>query len=388
MKSAAGGFFFAEIFIMKIPFHIPFISGNEEKLLHEVIQSKQLSGNGKFTTSCHNFFTQHFKSHKTLLTSSCTDALEMSALLAEIKEGDEVIMPSFTFVSTANPFVLRGAKIVFADSRKDSPNMDAEKIEELITPKTKAIVVVHYAGISCDMEKILSVAAAHNLLVIEDAAQCIGSSYEGKPLGTFGNLGAISFHDTKNINCGEGGLLIINTKSFIEKSEIIWEKGTNRAAFLRGEIKKYEWVDTGSSYLPSELTAAFLFAQTAELEKVTAKRRNLWNLYQQNLSSLHGKIYLPVITEKCEHNGHIYFIVCDTSEERSKLMIHLKENGIETAFHYQALHRSKFFNNKHDGRHLPNADIYSDRLLRLPLYFDMKEEQVNYISEQIKNYFS
>lgn len=373
---------------MKIPFHIPFVSGNEEKLLHDVISSKNISGNGKYTSICHQFFTNHFSAQKTLLTSSCTDALEMSALLTEINLGDEVIMPSYTFVSTANPFVLRGAKIIFVDSENDSPNMDAAQIEKCISPKTKVIVVVHYAGIACDMEKILAVAKNHNLTVIEDAAQCIGAKYNGKPLGSLGNLGAISFHDTKNINCGEGGLLIINDKNFSEKSEIIWEKGTNRSAFLRGEIKKYEWVNLGSSYLPSELTAAFLSAQINELQKVTDKRKSLWNTYHSGLNSLNDKIGLPVLRKNTEHNGHIYYILCKSAEERNRLMVHLKENGIETAFHYQALHKSKYFVNKHDGRKLPNAEMFSDRLLRLPLYFDMNEGEVKYVVDGINLFYS
>lgn len=374
-----------------IPFNKPFLTGKETQYISEAVISGKISGNGIFTKKCHEFFQKKYRFKKCLLTTSCTDALEMAALLLNIREGDEVIMPSYTFVSTANPFVLRGAKIVFADSMQSNPNIDAEKIEVLITPKTKAIVVVHYAGIACDMDKIMSLANKHQLFVVEDAAQAINSFYTGsdgvkKPLGSIGHLAAFSFHETKNIIAGEGGMLVINDEQFIKRSEIIWEKGTNRSAFFRGEIDKYGWVDIGSSFLPSEIVAAFLFAQLEHLDEIQAKRIELWNLYYEQLKPLteKGLIQLPGIPGYACNNAHIFYILFPDVEKRNKCIQHLKENNILSVFHYLSLHKSPFFNQKHDERELMETDRYSETLLRLPMYYELEENSVKQICDLIK----
>ena len=325
---------------------------------------------------------------KTLLTNSCTDALEMAAILCDIKEGDEVIAPSFTFVSSVNPFVLRGAKIIFVDSTANNPNMDVTQVESLITSKTKAIVAVHYAGIACDMDILTDIAKRYKLLLVEDAAQCIDSFYKKKALGSIGQFGAFSFHESKNIITGEGGMLTINNKNFTERAEIIWEKGTNRRAFFKGKADKYEWVDVGSSFLPSEITAAFLNAQLEELDKIQNKRKRLWQHYNNYLQALAKKnIMLPYLPEYATNNGHIYYIVCRNGNERMKLIEHLKKNGIQAVFHYQSLHKSPFYKNKYKGAELPNSDRYSDCLLRLPLYYDLKFKEVEYICEKVKEFY-
>ncbi|RME19858.1 MAG: dTDP-4-amino-4,6-dideoxygalactose transaminase [Bacteroidetes bacterium] len=374
-------------------FNIPHLTGKEVHYIYDAVFNKQLSGNGKYTKLCHQFFQNTYQFKKVLLTSSCTDALEMCALLINIQPGDEVIMPSYTFVSTANAFVLRGAKIIFADSYAHHPNMNADAIEELITSKTKAIVVMHYAGVANDMDKIISIAQKYNLYVIEDAAQAIDSYYiKGNtkiPLGSIGNLGAMSFHETKNIISGEGGMLIVNDEQFVKRSEILWEKGTNRSAFFRGEVDKYGWVDVGSSFLPSELTAAFLYAQLEHLSEIQQRRTNLWNNYYEGLKGLEEKGYvrLPYLPPYATNNAHMFYLVCQSLEERTKLIQYLKEAGIQAVFHYLSLHRSPFYKDKHDGRELPYSDMFSDCLVRLPMYYDLDTNIQNYIIETICNFY-
>jgi dTDP-4-amino-4,6-dideoxygalactose transaminase len=312
----------------------------------------------------------------------------MCAILSNIKPGDEVIVPSYTFVSTALAFTREGAKLVFADSRKDSPNIDEDKIEDLITPRTKALAVVHYAGIACDMDKIKTIAEKHNLIVIEDAAQDIDSYYNGKPLGTIGNLGVLSFHETKNIQCGEGGLISINEKDLEDRSEIIWEKGTNRSKFLKGEINKYGWEDIGSSFLPADYVAAYLWAQLENLDSIQRRRKEIWERYYSNLSEINKR--LPVIPNYATNNAHMFYMICDTGEQRDRLMNNLKDKGINTCFHYLCLHKSNFIKNRQPDTYkldLPMAEHYEKCLLRLPLYPDLPDDSVDYICEAILNFY-
>lgn len=364
--------------MITIPFNKPYLSGEETAYIIDAVNSGKISGNGNYTQKCHQFFREKYGFKKVLLTTSCTDALEMAAMLTNIQLGDEVIVPSYTFVSSALAFIRQGATIVFADSCTVNPNIDAAQIETLITSKTKAIVVVHYAGIACDMDRIMEVAHKHNLFVIEDAAQAIDAFYKGRPLGSIGHLGCFSFHETKNIQCGEGGMLIVNDQSMAKRAEIIWEKGTNRAEFFRGEINKYGWVDTGSSFLPSEVTAAFLYAQLENLEKIQQKRKKLWNCYHQLLKPLAVKRYfqLPSIPEYANHNAHMFYVVCNSLDDRNRLIEKTKNAGILTVFHYLSLHQSDFYASKHDGRHLPNSDLFSDQLLRLPLFYELSNQQI------------
>ncbi|WP_291723541.1 dTDP-4-amino-4,6-dideoxygalactose transaminase [Bernardetia sp.] len=373
-----------------LPFNKPYLSGKETDYIKEAVASGKISGDGVFTKKCHEFFESKYGFKKCLLTTSCTDALEMAALLIDIREGDEVIMPSYTFVSTSNAFVLRGAKIVFADSEANTPNIDADKIEELITENTKAIVVVHYAGMACDMDKIMAVANKYNLFVIEDAAQAIDSFYKGKPLGSIGHLAAFSFHETKNIISGEGGMLIINDEKFIKRAEIIREKGTNRSAFFRGEIDKYGWVDVGSSFLPSDIIAAFLYAQLENLEDIQSRRKYIWNTYYEGLKELDekGLVKLPKVSSYATNNAHMFYLVCENVEERSALIQTLKKNNINAVFHYLSLHKSPFYKDKHDGRKLQNCDKYADSLVRLPFYYELTEVQIQTIITQINLFFS
>ena len=374
----------------QISFNKPYLTGKETHYIFKAVYDhKHISGNGYFTKKCQTFFEEKFSFKKTLITTSCTDALEMAAILINIQPGDEVIMPSYTFVSTANAFVRQGAKIFFADSEKDTPNIDANKIEALITDKTKAIVPVHYAGMACDMDKIMSLAKKHNLFVIEDAAQAIDSFYKGKPLGSIGHLGVFSFHETKNIQAGEGGLLIINDEQFIERAEIIWEKGTNRSAFFRGEVDKYGWVDVGSSFLPSDMISAFLYAQLENLENIQKRRKEIWQQYYNGLTILEEKgfIKLPKIPNYATNNAHMFYIVCKSLNERTKLLAFLKENGIFAVFHYLSLHKSEFYKNKHDSRTLENCDFYSETLIRLPFYYELQNTKINKITETIKLFY-
>jgi dTDP-4-amino-4,6-dideoxygalactose transaminase len=373
-----------------IPFNKPYLTGKEVHYIYQAVHSGKLSGNGIFTKKCQAFFEERYGFKKSLLTTSCTDALEMCAILLDIKEGDEVIMPSYTFVSTSNAFVLRGAKIIFADSYENNPNIDAAGIESLITPKTKAIVVVHYAGIACDMDYVMEIANKHKLFVVEDAAQAIESNYKGRPLGSIGHLAAFSFHETKNIIAGEGGLLAINDEQFSKRAEIIWEKGTNRAAFFRGEVNKYGWVDMGSSFLPAETIAAFLYAQLESLESIQDRRRSIWNQYYDALQPLESKgvLKLPQIPTYATNNAHMFYLVCKDIEQRSALIKHLKEAKILAVFHYLSLHKSDFYGDKHDGRALPNCDNFADRLVRLPLFFELTDLQISRINEEILAFFN
>lgn len=366
-----------------IPFNKPFLTGKETHYIYDAVSTGKLSGNGKYTKLCQEFFEERYSIKKCLLTTSCTDALEMAAILVNIQDGDEVIMPSYTFVSTANAFVLRGAKIIFADSMENNPNMDANKIELLITSKTKAIVPVHYAGISCDMDKIMEIASKYNLYVIEDAAQAIDSFHIGKDgikkaLGSIGHLAAFSFHETKNIISGEGGLLAINDEQFITRAEIIWEKGTNRSSFFRGEVDKYGWVDLGSSFLPSELIAAFLWAQLENLDLIQSKRKYFWEKYFYNLKewAALNEILLPQIPAYATKNAHMFFMICKNEEQQIEILSKLKGKDILAVFHYLSLHKSPFYSDKHDGRELLNSDRFSKVLIRLPLYFDLTEEDI------------
>lgn len=372
-----------------IPFNKPYLTGKEAHYLYEAVSSGKISGNGLFTKRCQQFFEQKYGFNKTLLTTSCTDALEMTALLLNIQQGDEVIMPAYTFVSTANAFVLRGAKIVFADSYADNPNIDATTIEALITPKTKAIVVVHYAGIACDMDKILTIANQYQLAVVEDAAQAIDSFYKGRPLGSIGDLGAFSFHETKNIISGEGGMLTINDNTHIKRAEIIWEKGTNRAAFFRGEVDKYGWIDVGSSFLPAETVAAFLYSQLEHLEDIQNRRKSIWQAYYKGLKKLANEGYfkLPTIPNYATNNGHLFYLVCRSLEERTQFIQYLRSKDIYPVFHYLSLHQSDFYKDKHDGRILRNCDTFADCLVRLPLFYELQSTQIEYIIDTIHQFY-
>lgn len=375
-----------------IPFNKPYIVGNEMKYIKDAVDKGHLSGNGNYTKMCHEVFKERYGFKKCLLTTSCTDALEMCALLLDIKPGDEVIVPSYTFVSTALAFVRQGAKIIFADSRSDHPGIDEDKIEELITSQTKAVVPVHYAGIACDMDKIMDIANRYNLFVVEDAAQAIDSYYIGKDgikraLGTIGHLSTFSFHETKNIQSGEGGMLGINDERFITRAEIIWEKGTNRAEFFRGEVNKYGWVDIGSSFLPSEITAAFLWAQLENVDLIQKRRKEIFNIYLNGLSKIAemGKIELPYIPGYATNNGHMFYIVCRDLEHRDTIISELKRNGIMAVFHYLSLHKSDFYAKNYTGEILKNSDLYTDTLLRLPLYFELTDGELNSIINVIIN---
>jgi dTDP-4-amino-4,6-dideoxygalactose transaminase len=371
---------------MHIPFNLPHLTGKEAHYMYQAVYKGKLSGNGEFTKRCQRFFEEKYGFKKCLLTTSCTDALEMAAILCDIQPGDEVIVPSYTFVSSALAFVRQGAKIVFADSMKRNPNLDAEQIESLITPKTKVIVPVHYAGVACDMNRVMEIAERHHLLVVEDAAQAIDAYYKGKPLGTIGHLSAISFHETKNIISGEGGMLGINDPRFIHRAEIIWEKGTNRAEFFRGEVNKYGWCDIGSSFLPSEVVAAFLWAQLEHLNDIQGKRKQLWNKYYDLLKPLadEGQFRLPDIPEYATNNAHMFYLVCNNFQERTALIKKLKDNDILAVFHYLSLHSSEYYKNKHDGRELPECDRYADCLVRLPMYYDLSENDVKQIVNVIR----
>lgn len=382
-----------------IDFNRPTLTGKEAHYMYQAVYNGKLSGNGMFTKRCQAWFEERYGFRKALLTTSGTDALEMCAMLCDLQPGDEVIIPSYTFVSTALAFLREGAKVVFADSMKRNPNLDAETLEALITPRTKVIVPVHYAGVACDMDAIMAVADKHHLLVVEDAAQAIDSYYKSTienreskilPLGGIGHLAAFSFHETKNITAGgEGGLLVVNDERFVRRAEIIWEKGTNRAEFFRGEVNKYGWVDMGSSFLPSEVNAAFLWAQLENLDVIQAKRKTLWNSYYQQLKPLADKgcFTMPDIPEYATNNAHMFYLVLPSLEARTALIKYLKENGVGAVFHYLSLHSSEFYKNRHDGRQLPECDRYADCLVRLPLFYDLTLEQVNTICELLKTYY-
>ncbi|MGD9486542.1 MAG: dTDP-4-amino-4,6-dideoxygalactose transaminase [Calditrichaceae bacterium] len=370
-----------------IPYNKPYLTGKEMHYIYQAVYSGKISGNGIFTKKCNEFFETKYGFKKALLTTSCTDALEMSAMLTDIQPGDEVIIPSYTFVSTALAFVRQGAKIIFADSRKDHPGIDEDKIEELITPKTKVIVPVHYAGVACDMDKIMAIANKYNLLVIEDAAQAIDSFYKGRPLGSIGHMSTFSFHETKNINAGEGGLLVINDDRFIHRAEIIWEKGTNRAEFFRGEINKYGWIDLGSSFLPSEIIAAYLWAQLENLEEIQSRRKKIWEKYYDDLKGWANKqeIGLPFIPEYATNNGHIFYLVCNSQKQREYIINYLRNNNIHAVFHYLSLHKSAFIKKLYSElQELYYSDLYSENLIRLPLFFELTSEEQQQIIKILK----
>lgn len=384
-----------------VPFNKPYFTGKETSYIEEAVKSGKLSGNGAFTQRCHRFFEARYGFERCFLTNSCTDALEMAAILLNIGAGDEVIVPAFTFVSTANAFVLRGAKVVFVDSRPDHPGMDESKVEALITPRTKAIVAVHYAGVACDMDVLMDVAERHRLFVVEDAAQAIDGYYKERPLGGIGHLGAFSFHETKNIHCGEGGMLVVNDPQLIRKAEIVWEKGTNRVAFSRGEVDRYEWLDLGSSFLPSEISAAFLFAQLENIDQIQERRKEIWKVYHHLfLSFFEGEIpgpnadkAYPVgnnflkgimdplpskeeisavgIPAYATHNAHMFYLVFKQPATRDRYIQQLKDQGVMAIFHYLPLHQSPYYKNNHKGGSLPLSVYYAEGLVRLPLFHDL-----------------
>ena len=374
-----------------IPFNKPFLTGKEAHYMYQAVYAGKLSGNGEFTKKCHNFLESRYGFKKAMLTTSGSDALEMAAILCNVNPGDEVIVPSYTFVSSALAFVRERAKIVFADCCDDNPNIDPNKIESLITDKTKVIVVVHYAGVSCDMDKIMDIAHRHGILVVEDAAQAIDSFYKGRPLGSIGDFGCVSFHETKNITAGgEGGLLIVNDPQYIRRAEIIWEKGTNRAEFFRGMVNKYGWVDTGSSFLPSEINAAFLYAQLESLTEVQNRRKDIWNMYHDGLKNLElaGFVKLPNIPSYATNNAHMFYMTCRSLEERTELIAFLKENGVLAVFHYLSLHLSEFYK-QHNNiiPNLKNCDRFADTLIRLPMFYELKNEEVEYVISKVEEFY-
>lgn len=374
-----------------IHFNIPPFVGKELEYVKKAIDNKKICGDGEFTHMCHEWIEKYTGTEKSLLTTSCTHALEMAAILCDIEEGDEVIMPSYTFVSTADAFVGRGAKVVFVDVRPDTMNIDENLIEAAITEKTKVIVPVHYAGVSCEMDKINEVAKKYNLKVVEDAAQGVTSTYKGKQLGTLGDFGCYSFHETKNFSMGEGGALLIRNGELAEKAEIIREKGTNRSKFFRGQIDKYTWVDFGSSYLPSDMNAAYLWAQLEQIDKICDNRLLIWNSYYENLKSLaeDGRIKLPFVPEHCEHNAHMFYFKAKDLEERTRLISFLKQNDIQAVFHYIPLHSApagQKYGRFHGEDKYTTAE--SERLVRLPLYYGLTSSEVEYICEKVKEFYT
>lgn len=373
-----------------IPFNIPPYVGAEKKYVEQAIDSHKICGDGQFTKKCNSWMEERFSAKKVLLTTSGSTALDMAALMCDLKPGDEVILPSFTFSSTANSFVLAGATLVFVDIRPDTMNIDETKIEAAITDKTKVICPVHYAGVACEMDTIMAIAQKHNLLVVEDAAQGVMSTYKGKALGTIGDFGCFSFHETKNYSMGEGGAIVINNEKYIEKAEILREKGTNRAKFFRGQVDKYTWVDFGDSYLPSEINAAYLWAQLEKADEINENRLSTWNAYYEAFKGLEEKgiITLPKIPEGCVHNAHMFYIKCRNLEERTKFISKMREYDIGCVFHYVPLHSApaglKF--GRFDGKD-EHTTPDSDRLVRLPMYYDMKKDDLNFIIEKIWEYF-
>ena len=372
-----------------IPFNKPFFNGDEINYFKNSLSSGKISGDGLFTKKCQDFFQSEYGFNSTFLTTSCTDALEMASLLADINVGDEIILPSYTFVSTANPFLLRGAKLIFADSGTNNPNICSKSIEKLISENTKAIVIVHYAGIACDIDSIKEIIKGRNIILIEDAAQAFDSYYKEKPLGSFGTFSTFSFHETKNITCGEGGLLVVNDSKYLKKAEIIREKGTNRSAFLKGEVDKYGWVAVGSSFLPSDLLAALLYSQLNNKNKIQQKRIQLWDYYYDKLVHLQNSddIALPVIPDYATNNAHMFYIVFKNEKKRDKILNLLKSNGVTAAFHYQSLHKSKYFLSNNKLKELPMADKYSSCLLRLPLFYELKFKSIDLIVNIINKEF-
>lgn len=370
-----------------IPFNKPYCSGRELKYIEQVCHSTTMSGNGQFTKKCHKFFEDKYGFKKVLLCTSGTDALEMCAMLCDLKPGDEVIVPSYTFVSTALAFLREGAKVVFADSGSENPNITLDNIKPLVTDKTKVIAVVHYAGVACDMDAIMQFANERGILVVEDAAHSVDSYYKNKPLGGIGHLGAFSFHETKNISSGEGGMLVVNEERFIRRAEIIWEKGTNRAEFYRGMVNKYGWCDMGSSFLPSEFNAAYLWAQLEQLDDIQGKRKHIWNMYDKGLrGNADSRIVIPELPSYATNNAHMYYLLCPSLDFRTKLMNYLKEQDVQTTFHYLPLHSSTYYHDKHDGRILANCDRYGDTLVRLPLFYELTDAEVNQVINAIVSF--
>ncbi|CAI8737530.1 dTDP-4-amino-4,6-dideoxygalactose transaminase [Kosakonia quasisacchari] len=373
-----------------IPFNKPYLQGNELTYIAQAVSGGKISGDGVFTKKCHEFFEKKYDFKKALLTTSCTDALEMAAILLNIQPGDEVIAPSYTFVSTVNAFSLRGAKLIFVDSYSNNPNIDPVAIRNGITEKTKAIIVVHYAGVACDMDAIMAISKEFNIPVVEDAAQAIDSYYNNKPLGSIGTFGTFSFHETKNIISGEGGMLVINDDKYIQRAEVIREKGTNRASFFRGEVNKYGWVDIGSSFLPSDIIAAYLYAQLENIDIIQTKRIALWEQYYAGLSSLAetGVITLPIIPVFASNNAHMFYIVCENINVRTGLIQHLKDNGIYSVFHYLSLNKSEYYLANNESVDLENSDHFTDSLLRLPMFYELELEQVDYICSKIIEFYN
>lgn len=371
-----------------IPYNKPYFSGKELEYMGNVCHSTTMSGNGEYTKKCQTFFEKRYGFKKCFLTTSGTDALEMCAMLCRLNCGDEVIIPSYTFVSTALAFMREGGNIVFADSSSSSPNITAEIIEPLITKRTKVIALVHYAGIACDMDPIMDLAEKYNLLVVEDAAHAVDSFYKGKPLGSIGHFSAFSFHETKNISCGEGGMLVVNDERFIPRSEILWEKGTNRSAFYRGMVDKYGWVDMGSSFLPSEFNAAYLWAQLENLNDIQEKRISIWQKYNDGLKGHidESNMTLPAVPDYATVNGHIFYIVCSSLEYRTRLITYLKENEVQSTFHYLPLHSSVFYKKRYMGTELSNCNKYGDCLVRLPIYYTLSDKEVEKIVKLISYY--
>jgi len=370
-----------------INFNKPFMVNKSFLNIKDTVSRLSISGDGAYTKKCQKFFNDKYKFKHSFLTPSCTAALEMIALLINIKPGDEIIMPTFTFVSCANAFVLRGARIRFVDSNINEPNIDVSKISSLVNKNTKAILVVHYAGIPCDIDALLDIKRKHSLILIEDCAHAIDSYYKNKPLGSFGEFSTFSFHDTKNITCGEGGLLVVNNKKYVKRAEIIREKGTNRSSFFRGEIKKYSWVDLGSSYLASDITAAYLYGQLVNLDIIQEKRIRIFNRYVANLNNHNKYFKIPDNQIGKKYNGHMFYILLNSNKERNSLIDYLGRKKIQAVSHYVPLHSSKFYIDKHDGRPCKNADLFSKRLLRLPLHSYLKNNEIDYICKYILNFF-
>lgn len=373
-----------------IPFNKPHLTGKEAEYVNDAILSGKIAGDGKYTKACEAFFEKRYGFLKSFLTTSCTHAIEMASLLINIKPGDEVIIPSYTYVSSANPFILRGAKIVFADSSADSPNIDVNLVEDLITPLTKAILTVHYGGIPCRVDKLRAIADKHKLILIVDAAQTMDSYYKGKPVGSYGHLSSFSFHETKNITCGEGGLLIINDERFVKRAEILRDKGTNRSSFIRGQVSKYEWVDVGSSYAPSDILAAYLLAQLECLDNIQQRRLAIWQQYYNALKPLQdsGVLKLPAVPDVVQHNAHTFYIVCQSLQARQHFITFMNDNDVQVQFHYIPLHNSPFYGQQHDNRELPMANHYGDCLVRFPLFYDMTDQQVGIITSLTLQFFN
>ncbi len=377
---------------MRIDFNRPFLTGKEAHYMYQAVYTGKLSGNGIFTKKCQKYFEDKYGFKKCILTTSGTDALEMAAILCDVKPGDEVIVPSYTFVSSALAFVRQGAKIVFADSCSNNPNIDPDKLEALVTPNTKVIVPVHYAGIACDMDRIMDIADRHGIFVVEDAAQAVDSYYKNRPLGGIGHFGCFSFHETKNVTAGgEGGMLCVNDERFVRRAEIIWEKGTNRAEFFRGMVNKYGWVDTGSSFLPAEINSAFLLAQLENLDDIQSRRKAIWQQYYDGLKPLEerGWLVLSQIPDYATNNAHMFYVVCRNIDERTKLIAKMREQDICLAFHYLSLHLSDYYRSMgNDIPSLPNCDRYADCLVRLPMYFELTDVDVNGVINQIKDFYN